>query len=253
MALSIPRELAENAGLAFVGERMAAAACIPPKLAERMLGTRNPHGKPNADVVRRLVTAADPRHADFHWQIDFPAGMSEREASLYEHPFHHLYRTLRPNRDGWWQNVHANQALRAALARRERFLATPIGHDPPEFAWFDATVIPDDTLVVVARDDDFTSGVLQSRTFAAWWHRMHSRRSPTLALDSFPFPWPPGTPLHALTVAQEEHRHAIARASRGGDAGPLNEAVGAAYGWPPDLDDDDLFERLAQLNSARAG
>jgi hypothetical protein len=245
--------LAENAGLAFVGERLAAAARIPPQLAERMLESRNPHGKPNADVVRRLVTATDPRRPGFHWQIDFPAEMSEREASLYEQPFHHLFRTLRPKRDGWWRNAHADQALRAALARRERYLAAPIDSEPPAFAWFDATIIPDETLLAVARDDDFIYGILQSRVFASWWHRMHSCRSPTLAFESFPFPWPPGTPLHALSAVQEEQRHAVARAVRAGDNARLHEVVSAAYGWPADLDADVWLDQLSQLNASRAG
>ena len=33
----------------------------------------------------------------------------------------------------------------------------------------------------------------------------------------------------------------------------LDEAVFAAYGWPPDLTDDDLLARLLALNLARAG
>jgi len=248
-----PRALSENEGLAFVGERMAQTACIPPKMAERMLGTGNPHGKPNSDVLRRLVTATDPRHPSLLWQIDFPSNMGEREASLYEHPFHQLYRNARPDRDGWWINRHADSRLRAALARRERFLATPVGAEPPAFTWFDSSIIPDDTLVAVARDDDFTHGVLQSRPFALWWRQVHSRRTPTLALKTFPFPWPPATGLSALTVAQEEHRHAVARAARGTDAEQLNAAVAAAYGWPADLTDDDLLTRLGDLNRQRAG
>jgi len=251
MAHPAPRALPENAGLAFIGERMAVTACIPPKMAERMLGTRNPHGKPNADVLRRLVTAADPRHPSLLWQIDFPAGMGEREASLYEHPFHHLYRSVRPDRDGWWVNPHADPRLRAALARRERFLATPIGADPPGFLWFESSIIPNDTLVAVARDDDFTHGVLQSRGFALWWRRFHSRRTPTLALKSYPFPWPPATTLSALTAAQEEHRLAVARAARDGVADVLNAAVDAAYGWPADLPDEELLTRLSDLNRQR--
>ncbi len=248
-----PRALPENDGLAYVGERMAQSACIPPKMAERMLGTRNPHGKSNADVLRRLVTAADPRHPSLHWQIDFPAGLHEREASLYEHPFHHLYRSVRPDRDGWWINPHADSRLRAALARRERYLASPVGADPPGFLWFESSIIPDDTLVAVARDDDFTHGLLQARGFALWWRNYHSRRTPTLAVKSYPFPWPPGTALSALTVAQEEHRHSVARAARGGDAEQLNAAVSAAYGWPADLADAELLARLSDLNRLRAG
>jgi len=248
-----PRPLPENAGFIFVGERVALTASIPPKMAERMLGTRNPHGKPNADVLRRLVSAADPRRPALHWQVDFPREMGEREASLYEHPFHHLHRTMRPTRDGWWVNPHADARLRATLARRERYLATPLGADPPVFLWFESSIIPDETLVAVARDDDFTHGVLAARPLALWWRRHHSRRTPTLALSSYPFPWPPATGLGALTAAQEEQRHAIARAARGTDAEQLNAAVASAYGWPAGLADDELLLRLGDLNRARAG
>ncbi len=253
MAHPAPRALPENAGLAFVGERMAVAACIPLKMAERMLGTRNPHGKPNADVLRRLVTAADPRHPGLLWQIDFPAGMGEREASLYEHPFHHLYRSVRSDRDGWWINPYADARLRAILARRERYLATPVGAEPPGFRWFESSIIPDDTLLAVARDDDFTHGVLQARPFALWWRQFHSRRTPTLALKTYPFPWPPPTALSALSAAQEEQRHAVARAVRGSDADQLNSAVSAVYGWPADETDDERLARLLELNRQRAG
>ena len=99
MPFPAPRPLPENAGLACVGERVALTASIPPKMAERMLGTRNPHGKSNADVLRQLATATDPRRPTIHWLIDFPAHMGEREASLYEHPFHHLHRAMRPKHD----------------------------------------------------------------------------------------------------------------------------------------------------------
>jgi hypothetical protein len=252
MPISAPRELPENAGLVFVGERMAAAACIPDRMAERMLGTRNPNGKSNSDVLRRLATAANPRHPSLHWQIDFPSEMGEREASLYEHPFHHLYRSSRPDRHGWWNNPHADHHLRATLARRERYLATPIGADPPGFLWFESSIIPDDTLLAFARDDDFTHGILQARPFAAWWRHFHSRRSPLLATASYPFPWAPKTALGALTAPQEEQRHAIARAARGSDADQLNAAVNAAYGWPTGLNDTELLNRLQELNRTRA-
>jgi len=252
MSAIAPRALPENAGLAFLGERTALAASLPPKLAERMLGTRNPNGKSNADVLRRLATAADGDRPASHWLIDFPLHMGEREASLYEHPFHHLYRTLRPTRDRWWVNLHADERLRIALAQHERYLATPLGAEPPAWTWFDSEVLPDDTLLAVARDDDFTHGVLAARPFALWWRNFHSRRTPTLAVGAYPFPWPPATGLSALSAAQEEHRHAIARAARSGDTDALNAAVAAAYGWPADLDDAGMLARLGDLNRARA-
>lgn len=248
-----PRPLSENAGLAFLGERVARDAAIPDALAARMLRTPNPNGRPNADVVRQVVGIPVPRRPSRHWLIDFPAHMGGAEAACYEHPYHHLQRALRPDRDRWWVNPHADPRLRAALARRERFLATPHGASPPEFCWFESAVIPDDTLLAVARDDDFAHGVLTSRPFRLWWDEFHSRRTPTLAVDSFPFPWPPGTALSALTKTQEEHRHAIARAARGDDPAALDAAVLAAYGWPADLADAALLENLVTLNRERGG
>ena len=81
---------------------------------------------------------------------------------------------------------------------------------------------------------------------------LQGQAAPVLAASSYPFPWPPGTGLSALTAAQEEHRHAVAKAARGADAATLNAAVAAAYGWPDDLDDDTLLTRLGDLNRARA-
>lgn len=246
-----PRPLPENAGLTGVGERVALTAAIPPQMAERMLGTRNPHGKANADVLRQFATAADPHRTAIHWLVDFPAHLGEREASLYEHPFHHLYRTMRPARDRWWVNPHADERLRALLAKLERYLATPVGAEPSAWTWLDSAIIPGDTLLVVTRDDDFAHGILAARPFAVWWREFHSRRRPMLAVSSYPFPWPPGTGLSALTTAQEEQRHAVAKAARSGDAVQLNAAVAAAYGWPADLDDAALLTRLGALNRAR--
>ena len=253
MTLAAPRPLPENQGLAFSGERIARASSVPEDMAKQMLGMPNPHGKSNADVLRQLVSAVNPHHTSIHWQIDFPSHMGEQEASLYQHPFHHLHRSLRPNRRGWWINPHADEGLRAALARRERYLATPIGAKPPAFVWFDSAIIPDDSLVAVARVDDFMHGLLSSRPFALWWRQVHSRRTPTLAVNTFPFPWSPQITLSALSAAQEEWRHAVAIAARTANPEQINFAVAAAYGWPADLSDAELLERLAELNRQRTG
>jgi len=105
----------------------------------------------------------------------------------------------------------------------------------------------------VARDDDFTKGILQSRPFALWWSQLKMPRAAPLAVESFPFPWPPATALSALTAAQEEQRHAIARAARNSDVEQLNSAVLTAYGWPTELDDQALLDKLAGLNRTRSG
>lgn len=71
------------------------------------------------------------------------------------------------------------------------------------------------------------------------------------ALRSYPFPWPPGTPLGSLSRGQEEHRQAIAKAARNGDGDAVNAAVLHAYGWRDEGDKTALLGRLRVLHAAR--
>ncbi len=251
-AILRPRPLAENDRLAYAGERIVAAFGITAHIAAQMLPARNPHGQPNANVLREVVSAPDFRRLVRGWQIDFPPGMGEDEAALYQHPFHHLARTVRLKHERWWANPYAHHDLRVALARHDRYLATPLGGSQPEFVWLDSQLLPDSSLLVVARDDDFTHGVLQSRAFTLWWSKVHSRRTPTVVVESFPFPWPPRTELNALTSAQEEQRHAVTLAARGDDPAKLEAAISAVYGWPADLPDAEVLSRLIALGEQRA-
>lgn len=238
-----PHPLPENAGLAFLGETAWLPALLTEREAQKLFAASNACGRPNSDVLRRRLAVVDSEPVE-GWQIDFPAHFTAQEAALYEQPFARLQKRS----TGPWLNPHAQPDLRRALARVSRWLATPSDAAAPDWRWIEEDLLPDATLLVVARDDDFTHGVLSSRVFALWWKQL--RRQPVLAVESFPFPWPPATALSALTKAQEEHRHAIARAARGGNIEQLNDAVSGAYGWPVDCDDEHL-ERLMSLNRLR--
>ncbi|MDQ5979469.1 MAG: hypothetical protein QG602_2443, partial [Verrucomicrobiota bacterium] len=204
----------------------------------------NACGRPNIDVLRGRLAVVDGEPVE-SCQLDFPEHFTAQEAALYEQPL-----ALLKKRGGAWQNPHANPALRRALARVSRWLALPSDADTPDWRWIEEELLPDASLLVVARDDDFTHGVLSSPAFAFWWEQ--HRRQPVFAVESFPFPWPPATPLSALTKPQEEHRHAIARAIRGGNSAGLNHAVLTAYGWAEDIQHETLLENLAALNRLRA-
>ncbi|MBI2513361.1 MAG: hypothetical protein HYV96_15390 [Opitutae bacterium] len=239
-----PAPLAENEPFAFHGERVESARLVSPAEAKRLRAARNVTGKPNADVLREFIGIApngDERRAT---AIDFPSEMTAAEAQLYAAPFATLARvgaTLHSaGRDG---------ALRNALARLERFLACPADETEPTFAWIEGEVLPDDSLVVWARDDDFGAGALASRAFARWCGEC--RGDALSALRSFPFPWSPATPLSSLTRAQEEQRFALARAARAEDADAIEASLAAAYGWPTDLDDAELLARLTALHAQR--
>lgn len=239
--------LAENAGLAFRGEPAWAPAELTGREAAALRRARNPTGRPNDDVLRRHLGVSTRRTVS-HWQIDFPPHFTAQEAALYEKPFARL--TTRTGGD--WRDPHAHPALRAAVARVERYLATPVDASEPAFVWLDSADLPDDSLLVVARDDDFAPGLLGSRAFAGWWREFHSPRLPARTVDSFPFPWPPHTALGSLSRGQQEHRQNVANAARAGSADALETAVAAAYGWPAGLDDSELLARLRELHTQRA-
>ena len=241
-----PTALPENAGLAFVGEAAWAPAVLTTPEAMELMVTVNACGRPNADVLRRRLAVVDDEPVE-SWQIDFPDHFTGQEAALYEQPCTRL-RERAP--DSGWLNPHANPALRRALARVSRYLATPAQAGAPDWRWIEDDLLPDASLLVVARDDDFTHGVLLSQPFGVWFEAHYRRLGPGQIVESFPFPWVPATPLSALSAAQEDQRHAIARAARSGGGEPLNSAVFAAYGWPTD---DDLLARLTDLHRRRAG
>jgi hypothetical protein len=240
-----PRFLPENTGLAFRGETAWPAAALTDRQAEAFLASANRCGRPNADVLRRRLAVAEGDPVE-SWQIDFPEHFSRQEAALYEAPFDHLQRHASD-----WKNPHAQPALRRALARISRCLAMPVDAEIPDWLWIEEELIPDASLVVVARDDDFTHGILASDTFAAW-HRAHLATLPIDQLaGSFPFPWPPATGLSELSAAQEESRYAVARAIRAGNRDTLHEAVCRAYGWSLDLDESELRAKLLALHRSR--
>ena len=247
MSIAAPIALAENVGLAFLGEAAWAPAILTERQAEKYVTAPNACGRPNSDVLRRRLAVVDGERAE-SWQIDFPDHFTAHEAALYEQPFAWL-RERTPH--GAWLNPCANPALRRVLARVSRFLALPTDASSPDWRWIEEDLLPDATLLIVARDDDFTHGVLQSALFAMWWDAQRTRLDPVQRVESFPFPWPPATALSALTAMQEEHRHAIARVTRSEDLEQLNPVVLAAYGWAGDLAEHEMFEKLMALNRQR--
>ncbi|MBA3849015.1 MAG: hypothetical protein C0502_03340 [Opitutus sp.] len=244
MSRPLPPPLRENRAFAFAGERVESARVVPAAEARRLLAARNPTGRPNGDVLREFSGVAPDGGEVRRWAVDFPATMDEAERQLYVAPSAAVARAgISP------VNLQRNDALRNALARLERFLACPAAELQAGFAWVEGEVVPDDSLLVWARDDDFSAGVLASRVFAVWL----SIGPPLAALLSFPFPWPPAAPLSALSREQEKQRFALSRTARNADSAAIDDAVLRAYGWPADLTDDEIIARLRRLHQARSG
>lgn len=247
MPTAAPATLPANRDLAFTGERIRREAQVPAARVPALLAARNPHGKPNVDVLRRVIGA----DAQERWIVDFPATMTEDEAALYSEPFAWLGERLGDKMPDFWRNPHAQPALRTALARHSRALAAPVGAEP-EWAWIDADLLPDDSLLVVARDDDFTHGVLSSRWFRVWWEIFHDCASPEKVVNAFPFPWALDE-TSKLSREQDEARFALNRAARADDQDAIDAAVAQAYGWAqPPVDDAEALARLRAWHAERS-
>ncbi len=224
------RLLAENRGASFQGTSKKASFNIDGALARQWLVLPNPNGKPNSDVVRRwsngLMLAG---RASDGWIIDYGTDITEEDASLYEAPFSYAETVVKPerlqnNRESyrryWWRHAEARPAMRLALANLPRYIAT-IAHSKHRFfVWLDKAVCPDQALIVVARTDDSTFGILHSRFHELWALRLGTsledrpRYTPTTTFETFPFPagmTPADTAAGAPTGPQAE---AIAAAAR---------------------------------------
>ena len=240
--------LRENAGVSFMGDTKGGAFDIPGEVAREMLTQpTNVNGRPNADVVIPWVNGMDiTRRSRGMFIVDFGTDASASEAAAYEAPFEYVLEHVEPvratnrrkaYRERWWLHVEPRPAMRDALLPLSRFIVTPRVAKHRLFVWFSAPTLPDSATIAIAREDDYTFGVLHSRAHEVWSLRMGTwlgvgndpRYTPTSTFETFPFPRPLDTPDEALTDEQCGHRDTIAEAARA-----LDEARSH---WlnPPDL------------------
>ena len=235
------------------------------------------------------------------WIIDFGVDMSESDAALYEAPFEHVVANVKPEREQnnrrryaelWWIHAEARPGMRQALANLPRYIGTSMVSRHRMFAWIDGDVLPDATIIVFARDDDYFFGMLQSRPHTLWAEAMGTqlreaqsglRYTPTTCFETFPFPEPTDEQREAIATAATELNQLRENWRNPTDlfGNPalnsdqlrrrtltnlyndyptwlanaherLDGAVADAYGWPADLADGEVLERLLTLNLERA-
>lgn len=291
--------LRENAGLSFMGTTKGGAFDIPDEVARRWLAQPNPDGQDNADVVRPWVNGMDlTRRPRGMWVVDF-ALRSEAEASGYLAPFEYVQEKVRPVRLKnkretyqrlWWLHAEPRPAMRRAFEGLQRYICTPRVAKHRLFVWLPVETVPDSAVIAIARDDDFTFGVLHSRLHEVWALRQGTalgvgddpRYTPSTCFDTFPFP----DDVSAEQVGEVVKwavfvvrlREALLSASAGATltgiyndvellrATPdathpvhslvaahhkLDAAVAAAYGWSWPLSDDEILAKLLALNLER--
>lgn len=278
--------LKENDGLAFQGATQGGPFDIPAKRASKMIAEPNPDGRSNADVVRPWVNASDIMGLSREmWIIDFPPGTPEQEAALYEEPFDHVLREVYPQRqasrtttDEWWIHERPRVRMRKALRGLRRFIATPQVAKHRAFVWLTPETLAENTVIVIASDDDYVFGVLQSSIHETWARRLGTqlreresgfRYTPTTTFGTFPFPDSSDSDRAAVSSAAKELvalREGWLKARDGRTlTGLYNEAptwlrystenldaaVAACYGWQKVPEREEILDRLRRLNLDR--
>jgi type II restriction/modification system DNA methylase subunit YeeA len=215
--------LDENHNVAFMGDTKGGAFDITEEVALKMLRAPNPHGRPNSDVIVPWVNGLDiTRRPRNMFIIDFGVQRSEEEASLFETPFEHVRRHVRPVREGnnrelyrkfWWRHVEPRPGMFAAVGQRPRFLGTARVAKHRLFVWLASPTLPDSQVIVFARDDDYFFGTLHSRFHEVWARAQGTqvreresgfRYTPTTCFETFPFPCPSPEQREAITRAARE-------------------------------------------------
>lgn len=283
------KPLAANKGKAFQGPIPIGEGFILTEEEARQLLKRSE--AEYADVVRPYLVgddiAEDPRQQARRWVIDFglrpleeakeyPAALDvvrERVKPVREHNNRKIYR------DRWWLFGEPRRGMRTATDGKVRYVAIPGQSKRALFAWTDSVTCPSNLVNVLAFDDDFSMGVLNSTVHVAWAWAMSGtlkadlRYSPSKAFMTFP--WPDsvtGEQRERIAEASRDvitRRQEICQAKNIGltelynqvDEGAytdlkklhleLDKAVVAAYGWPVSIaqDSDELVSRLLKLNN----
>jgi hypothetical protein len=294
--LGTATRIGKNLGIAFMGDTKGGPFDIPGNLAREMVRQPNPDGRSNVDVVRPSVNSIDiaRRNRDV-WIIDFPPGTAIEEAALYEAPFEYVKEHVRPVREmnkralyaeKWWIHAEPRPGMRKALAGLNRYIATPTTSKHRLFVWLDGSVLPDHALIVFARDDDFTFGVLHSRIHELWARGTGTqlreaesgfRYTPSTTFETFPFPKVDQLEEHAIAdVAAKLHHLRFQWLNPPGQDEALlkgrtltnlyndpptwlqqlheelDAAVATAYGWASDISDAAVLEALLALNLERS-
>ena len=168
--------------------------------------------------------------------------------------------------------------MRKSILNLTRYAASTTVGKRYLVSWQDPSVCPSNLSVVFAFDDDYSMGILLSRTHDAWaWAQSSTletrlRYTPTSVFETFPWPDPVTDAARERVAAAAsalyarrselclEHNLGLTKLYNLMDDGAfidlaalhksLDVAVAAAYGWPAGVAQDaaELVRRLTELN-----
>jgi type II restriction/modification system DNA methylase subunit YeeA len=202
--LTDAKPLRENRAASFIGGMKKGQFDIDGHVARHWLQQPNPNRLSNALVITPWLNGLDiTRRPLDAWIVDFGLDMPVSEARQFESPFAHVLAVVKPardlarntiERDRWWLHARPAPDLRRAVGLLARFIVTARVAKHRLFRWVRPPVVIDGQLVVIARGDDATLGVLHSRLHEQWSLRLGTsledrpRYTPTTTFETFPFP-----------------------------------------------------------------
>ncbi|GAB1391649.1 class I SAM-dependent DNA methyltransferase [Rubrivivax sp.] len=243
--LTSAARLPECSGVSFMGVTKSGPFDMPAETARQMLRQPNPHGQSNSEVLFPSLNGADiAKRPSGDWILNFGA-RSEEAAALFEAPYEWAAQHVRARRQEsrtvsnqrtWWRFERARPEMFAAFGAQARYIATCLVAKHRFFVWIHRAVVPENVVIVVAKSDDTTFGILHSRLHELWSLRLGTsledrpRYTPTTTFETFPFPegLTPRDTAHQRTEAIEGgalipaelaagvrvHAEAIARAAK---------------------------------------
>lgn len=282
-----PLPLLQNRSRCFEGPSPKAKGLILDEEAAKRLLQADPA---NSDVVRPYLTASDitdsPSQTPSRWAIDF--GLRTLEKCLgYKAPLDIVRKNVKPEREKnnrksyrekWWIFAEPRTAMRRELSGLSRFAAVAGHAKRLVVIWCDPWTLASNATNVFAFADDYSMGILLSKTHDAWaWQRSSTletrlRYTPTSVFETFPWPHPASSiqrdAVAELSRKVIERRQEICEAEDFGltrlynlmDDGAykdlkklhkqLDEAVAVCYGWPKSIAQNasEIVRRLNQLN-----
>jgi len=197
-------------------------------------------------VLRPLATAKGVAGRDQNdWIIDF-SSKTESEAALFEAVFKHARSNVRASREGnrelrtsknWWLFRRSGERVRNAIQNLDRYIVTGLVWKHRTFTWLARGVVPDTRLVVIARNDDVSFGILCSRFHEAWtlricqYHGVGNDPIYTQGTTFETFPFPEGLTPNIAASAYANDQRAIAIVA----AAKRLDQLRSAWLNPPDL------------------
>lgn len=198
-----------NSKRAFVGVQKGGKFELAEVEAINLLSLPNASQKPNSDVLLPFFNGKDfSRGMPGRWLIDFFLRTFD-ESIAYEAPFAIIEERVYDDRqassgrpstnDRWWQHQWPRPDLRAASSEMDRTIACIQTAKYRQFRWIDKPILPSNSLIAFAFDDDYFFGVLHSRFHEVWALAQGTqlrekesgfRYTPTTCFETFPFPDP---------------------------------------------------------------